>query len=119
MMLVYYDQTGTPRAYTINGVDIYLFSGEPAAYIEQDMVYAFSGKQLGWSWDGWIRDLNGYCVFFTPYATGGVYKPYMGFVPYAAYRQYLPYKSYRQYPQMRPYKKNAWSNLSGLAFFEQ
>jgi hypothetical protein len=119
MMLIFYDREGNPTVYTINGEDLYLFSGEPVAYFLQDAVYSFSGKQLGWLWDGWIRDLNGYCVFYTPYAVGGVLKPLMKLTPLASLRGLKPSKAPKESLGVRPSKKNTWSNFSKETFFQR
>ena len=74
--MVFYDNHGRPTAYTEDDIHIYLFTGEPVAYIDRDAVYGYNGKHLGWFSNGWIRDLNGCCVFFSEKANGcGPVKP--------------------------------------------
>ena len=63
--MVFYDNYGRPTAYTEDDIHIYLFTGEPVAYIDRDAVYGYNGRQFGWFQNGWIRDLNGCCVFFS------------------------------------------------------
>ena len=46
MSLTFYDSSGKPVAYTEDGTHIYLFSGEPVAYLDNESVYSFSGKHL-------------------------------------------------------------------------
>ncbi len=59
-----YERTGVPAAYIDrDGEHIYLFDGSPAAYIHGDAVYGFDGTQYGWFEKGWVRDLDGLCVF--------------------------------------------------------
>ena len=75
--MTFYDSHGKATAYLHDdGIHIYLFNGRPVAYLYDDAVYGFNGHQFGWFEDGWIRDLNGCCVFFTENATGsGPVKP--------------------------------------------
>lgn len=75
MEILFYNESGVSAAYTEDGTHIYLFSGEPVAYIDGNSIFSFSGKHLGWYIQGWIRDNNGDCVFFTKEATGGPVKP--------------------------------------------
>jgi hypothetical protein len=38
---------------------IYTWDGRPAAYLAEDKVYAFNGKQLGWYDNGTVFDIFG------------------------------------------------------------
>lgn len=58
-----YDYSGRAVAYSDDGETIYLFNGAPVAYFYGDMVYGFTGQQLGTIKNGWIRDNKGLCVF--------------------------------------------------------
>ena len=60
-----YNKKGKAAAYIENDV-IWTFDGRAIAYLFQDAVYNFPGKQLGWFEKGWLRDMGGYCVLFTP-----------------------------------------------------
>ena len=59
MKSTFYDSNGRHVAYTEDDVHIYLFSGEPVAYLDNGSVYSFSGRHLGWFENGCIRDNNG------------------------------------------------------------
>ncbi len=118
MALTFYDRTGTAVAYTEDGVDVYLFDGEPVAYLEGDAVYAYSGAHLGWFEDGWVRDHAGYCVFFTEVASGdGPIKPIEHIRPIKLAKRQLPIRGIRQIAPVKPIKHLTWSELSGEAFF--
>lgn len=65
-----YNKKGKAAAYIENDV-IWTFDGRAIAYLFQDAVYNFPGKQLGWFEKGWLRDMGGYCVLFTPQAFAG------------------------------------------------
>ena len=46
--MVFYDQHGRPVAYSEDSTHIYLFTGEPVAYLDGDVVYGYNGKHYGW-----------------------------------------------------------------------
>ena len=50
--MVFYDNCGHPTAYTEDDIHIYLFTGEPVAYLHTDAVYGYNGRQIGWFRDG-------------------------------------------------------------------
>lgn len=117
--MTFYDRNGRPICYTQDGEHIYLFSGEPVAYLYDGSVYAFSGKHLGWYIDGWIRDHNGNCVFFTEHASGGPIKPVRQVRPVKSVKQIRPIKGVKEIKPVRPVRTLSWSPLSSEAFFEQ
>lgn len=117
-MATFYDRTGKPIAYTEDNETIYLFSGEPVAYLYGDAVYSFIGRQLGWCEDGWIRDLKGACVFFLENSKGGgPMRPIKKFTPVKAAKFTKPFKGARFVKQVKPIKLLSWSVLSGEQFF--
>lgn len=116
-MLNFYNENGKPIVYTDDNVHLFSFSGKPVAYFSGNLIYTFDGRHIGFFIDGWIRDLNGYCVFFSENAIGGVFKPFKQFLPFKAFKQFLPFKSFRQYPYPIPFKRNAWSRYSDINFF--
>ena len=59
----FYDRNGKPIAYTEDDEYIFLFTGEPVAYLYDNTVYGYNGRQFGWFENGWVRDLHGSCVF--------------------------------------------------------
>ncbi len=113
-----YDSNGRPVAYTEDDVHIYLFSGEPVAYLDNGSVYSFSGRHLGRFENGCIRDNNGQCVFFTENATGGPMKPMEMMKPMKSMEQMKPMKGMKEMRPMRPMDSLSWSELSGEHFFE-
>lgn len=117
--MTFFNRYGKPIAYSDDNVNIFAFNGQPLAYIFDDKVYAFNGRHLGWFWDGWIRDSQGYCVFFNEYATGGPLKPLKRLLPLKGLKRLLPLKGLRRMAGFRPIKRLAWSNYSDLEFFEQ
>ena len=118
--MVFYDNHGRPTAYTEDDIHIYLFTGEPVAYLHEDTVYGYNGRQFGWFHDGWIRDLNGNCVFFTENATGsGPIKPVKHVCPVKCVKRVKPVKHIKRVRRIKAVKKLNWSQLSGVVFFAQ
>lgn len=118
--MTFYSREGAPIAYTEDNETIYLFTGEPVAYLYEDAVYSFNGKQLEWFENGWIRDLSGYCVFFTENATGsGPIKPVKHVCPVKSVKHIKPIKSVRKVKRIKAIKQLGWSNLKGVLFFQQ
>ncbi len=115
--MTFYDSKGRPVAYSEDGENIYLFTGEPVAYIHGDLLYTYSGCQLGRFEKGWVRDLKGYCVFFTENAIGGPLKPLKQLRPLKYLKQLRPLKGIRRIPYMKPLDQYGWSKLSGENFF--
>lgn len=119
-LMVFYDNHGRPTAYTEDDIHIYLFTGEPVAYLDRDAVYGFNGHQFGWFENGWIRDLDGYCVFFTENATGsGPIKPVKHVCPVKCVKRVKPVKHIKRVRRIKAVKKLNWSQLSGVVFFAQ
>jgi len=118
MQITFYNSQGHPTAYTEDEVHIYLFSGQPVAYIDDSSVYAYNGRHLGRFEDGWIRDNQGNCVFFTEDASGGPMKPMKSMRPMKGMKSMKPMKSMKQMKPMRPMNTSSWSELSREQFFE-
>lgn len=118
--MTFYDLHGKPIAYLYDDIHIYLFSGQPVAYLHDNAVYGFNGHQFGWFENGWIRDLNGYCVFFTENASGsGPVKPVKHVKPAKNARYAKTAKYARHAKRAKAAKMLSWSNLSGEHFFNQ
>ncbi len=56
-----YDKNGCPVAYIAddNSQTIYLWEGEPVAYLYGEHVYGFNGRHLGWFLEGVIFGHDG------------------------------------------------------------
>lgn len=115
--MVFYSKSGQPIAYTEDGQHLYLFSGKPVAYLSNDAVYSFSGEHLGWFEDGWIRDTERKCVFFTSQARSGPAKPIKRMKPIKHVKQMKPIKGVKQVRCVKGIKSRLWSDLSGEQFF--
>lgn len=115
-----YDRHGTPIAYLEDGECIYLFTGQPVAYFYENTVYGFNGHQFGWFENGWVRDLQGKCIFYTEDASGsGPVKPVKKVTPVKSVKRVKPVKQVRQVRNVKPVNNLSWSQLSGIQFFNQ
>lgn len=118
--MTFYSSTGKPVAYCDDGEHIFLYSGKPVAYLYDTAVYGYNGKVYGWFENGWVRDLNGYCVFFTEDANGsGPLKPLKELHPLKGLKELIPLKGLKELMPLRAMNHLGWSNLSGEQFFEQ
>ena len=117
--MTFYDKTGKAIAYTEDGEHIYLFTGKPVAYISENTVYGFNGHQFGWFENGWIRDLQGACVFYTENASCGPVKPVKQIKPIKSIKGIKPIKSIKQIRKIKPIFSYGWSAYSNESFFNQ
>ena len=118
--MTFYDSYGTPVAYTEDDESIYLFKENPVAYFYENKVYGYNGHHFGWYENGWVRDKNGRCVFFTENATGsGPIKPVKKITPIKNVKRVRPVKNVKHVANVRPVNALSWSPLSGKQFFEQ
>ena len=62
-----FDPDGHPTAYIAVEREntIYLWTGEPVAYLENENIYGFNGKHLGWLEDNIVWDHEGRMAGFT------------------------------------------------------
>ena len=114
-----YNREGRAIAYiTDNGVSIYFYDGEPAGWVFQEsLVFAYSGKFLGWLMYGWLCDPAGNPAFFTDRSSGGPKRPAVKLRPLRAPRGARPPRRQRQVRPSRPGMTNVWSAISDEAFF--
>ena len=95
-----------------------MFDGKPVAYFHKNSIYTFQGSHIGRFEDGWIRDNDGYCVFFTPDAKGGPIKPVKRVKPVKSVKQVKPVKSVKQIAPVKKVNKLSWSSYSTSDFFD-
>ncbi|WP_345806196.1 4-fold beta flower protein [Bacillus subtilis] len=115
--IVFYNRNGAATAYSDDSEHIYLFNGKPVAYFYDDSVYGYNGKHLGYFTDGWLRDNQGNCVFFTEEAIGGPVKPIKQIKPIKNVKNIKPIKSVRQIKPIKPISSLSWSSRSSVNFF--
>lgn len=118
-----YDYNGNARAYidaNNSAMPIYLWDGEPVAYLKSGRggtfsIYGFNGNHLGWFEDGLVIDHDGYVCGFVK----GALSKATSYEPYKGYKQYLPYKSYAEYEPYKPYRQSYFSNTPLPLFLRQ
>lgn len=55
-----FNRNGKPVAYIADDKEtIYLWDGRAVAYLSEDQVYGYNGKQLGWFANGTVFDIYG------------------------------------------------------------
>ncbi|HSN17440.1 MAG TPA: hypothetical protein VLV87_04450 [Gammaproteobacteria bacterium] len=119
MQIVFYDQQGNAIAYSEDGEHVFLFGGEPIAYLDADAVYSYRGELLGWFEEGWLRDKDGRCVAFSEHAVGGPPRPLKKSMPHQSPRLSNPVKEHQDPRALRPIHSNAWSAQSARDFFSR
>jgi hypothetical protein len=114
-----YNRDGRAVAYiSDNKVSIYFYDGTPAGWVYQEsLVYAYSGKFLGWLMYGWLCDPSGHPSFFTERSIGGPKRAALRPRPMRAPRGARPPRRQRQLPPSRPGVATVWSEISDESFF--
>jgi hypothetical protein len=115
-----YNREGRAVAYIAdNNVSIYLYDGTAAGWIDQtSLVFAYSGKFLGWLMYGWLCDPRGNPAFFTDRSIGGPKRAVRQPRPLRASRGARPARRRRQLPPSRPGVTTTWSAISDESFFD-
>jgi hypothetical protein len=115
-----YNREGRAVAYIAgNNVSIYLYDGTAAGWIYQEsLVFAYSGKFLGWLMYGWLCDPRGNPSFFTDRSVGGPRRAVRQPRPLRASRGARPARRRRHQPPSRPGLATTWSEISDESFFD-
>ena len=109
------------KAYVAEDLTIYLWSGEPAAYLDTGRsstevdIYGFNGKHLGWFRRGIVYDHEGYAV-------GAVRDAFISkpmFAPFKGFKQFKPFKMFKEFGPFRPFFTKSWSDTSLSRFLRQ
>ena len=117
--MIFYDDKGNPVVYLMeDGEHLYFFDGTPAAYLFEDAVYAFDGRQCGWMERGWIRDMEGRWVMFGDQPLfEGPFRPSRKEPPARLAPKARPHRRARRQKGAKTAYKAAWSSLSPAEFF--
>jgi len=109
-----FDDGGRATAYIAveDEMTIYLWGGEPVAYLKpaesgKFHVYGFNGSHLGWFLRGAIWDHDGDATC----ATKDVLRSTQ-YEPYKSYKQYKPYRSYQEYAPYMPSLSGSFGAIS-------
>ena len=103
-----FNSNGEAVAYiAVDHLTIYLWNGDPVDYIDDENVYGFNGKHLGWFSESVIIDHNG----DSPCVMKNRYPGYTNYESYKSYKSYKPYKLYQEYAPYKPYTSNSFSSI--------
>jgi len=112
----FYDSKAEPVAYIAEDDTIYLWSGEPVAYLYQSGseidIYGFNGNHLGWYVKGVIFDHDGYAVG----AIKEMFSSGVGYSGYKSFKQFKPFKSFKEFRPFRPNFQMSWSDMDLTTF---
>ncbi len=117
MSITLYSKIGSPIAYMEDDCHIFLFTGKTVAYIDGDSIYNYNGRHLGFFEDGWIKDHDGFYLFFTENATGGPNRAMQDIGPIKSEKSEIPNKNKKDAKPPKPENKEAWSKLKWQQFF--
>lgn len=117
MSITFYDRNGAAVAYSDDDVHVFLFGGEPIAYLDAEALYSYRGELMGWFEDGWLRDKDGRCVAYSEEASGGPTLPEKRRRPKQSLKQTLPVQQRQDPRSLRPMHSSAWSTQSAKQFF--
>jgi hypothetical protein len=98
---------------TSDGLVFYLWSGEPVAFLNEDSIYGFNGKHLGWFKDGLIYDHDGNIVA----APASAFMNSNVITPIRSLKSLKPLKGLRELKPLKPMFGTSWSTLPARAFF--
>ncbi len=113
--LDFYDSRGRAVAYISGDRDltIFLWTGEPVAYLDEDSVFGFNGKHLGWMKDGAIYNHDGNIVA----ALEDRFKEPVAVAPIKSFKQFLPFKAFKEFKPFKPFFGLGWSETPARMFF--
>jgi hypothetical protein len=103
---------GAAVAYISDDLTIYLWSGDPVAYLESDAaggfhIYGFNGKHLGWYVSSVVRDHHGYAVG----AKRDAFSSPVQVEPFKPFKKFKPFKAFKEFAPFRPFFRNTWSQM--------
>ncbi|MBP1092876.1 4-fold beta flower protein [Bradyrhizobium diazoefficiens] len=106
----FFDRNGNAVCYLHDDSHIFDWDGSPSGYIRNNVIYRYSGQVVGFLHRGWIYDVNGGAIAFSPGASGGPLKPLRKLKPLKALRKLKPLKGIRHATPVRPIFKLKWSD---------
>ncbi len=113
-----FDSKGNAKAYITEDLTIYLWDGDPVAYLHRSgnhfHVYGFNGNHLGWFEDGIIWDHDGNAAGCIKGAVNMIYS----IEPIKGIKGIKPIKSIREIAPIKPLFSNRWSSLPLTIFLK-
>ncbi|WP_460611805.1 4-fold beta flower protein [Hymenobacter seoulensis] len=124
-MIPLFNKAGVAIAFADDNCQaIFDAQGTVLAWFDQELLYATTGRYLGWAELGWIYDRDGQPALFTETAFGGLPRPRLqpvkaevtGRLRWAQ----LPSKPVLRQPRpARRTRVRHWSLVSALSYFQQ
>jgi 4-fold beta flower protein len=114
--LEFYDSRGRAAAYIDEddeNLTLYLWDGKPVAYLDEDSVYGFNGKHLGWLKGSAIYHHDGNVVAAFP----EVFRSPVSPAPVKSFKQFVPFKSFKEFKPFKPFFSQQWSEIPAKVFF--
>ena len=102
-----FDGYGDAVAYVVTDDDftIYLWEGEPVAYLVDDSVYGFNGEHLAWYKDGVFYDHDGFAMGFVE----GAVNIQTNLKPLKGLKSLKSLKSLKELKPLKPSFRSQWS----------
>lgn len=119
MLLDFYSTTGDVVSYLADNRHFHLWDGKAVAYLAEDRVFAFDGRQLGWLENGWLYDRANMPALFSVDAFGGPARPLRKARPVRSVAQRRPPIMVRQAGLARPRRSFEWSPVASIDYFDQ
>jgi hypothetical protein len=91
----------------------FLWTGEPTAYLNDDSIYGFNGKHLGWFKDGMVFDHDGDIVV----APASSFRSAVDSAPSRGLKSLKPHKGLKELRPLRPLFGRSWADLPARVFF--
>lgn len=111
-----FDKNGDAKAYIADDLTIYLWDGDPVAYLYKSSsdwhIYGFNGDHLGWYVDGIIYDNNGYAVGAQKDATNMI----TSIESIKGIKSIKPIKSIKEIAPIKPILSNSWGKTPLVIF---
>ncbi len=112
-----YDASGRAVAYIAHeefdkDLTIYLWSGKPCTYLEDEDIYGFNGKHLGWFKSGLVYDHDGRIVV----ALAEAFRTPVEAPQPKSFKQLHPFKSFKEFKPLLPLFSRDWSRSTPKVF---
>jgi len=110
-----FDYTGNAVVYIATDQDmtIYLWSGKPCAYLDDESIYGFNGKHIGWFQSGVVYDPEGRVVA----AIAEKFRTPVNITPLKGLKELRPLKSLKELKSLKPIFSKEWSRTPAEVLF--
>ena len=84
------------------------------AYLDNENLYGFNGKHLGWYENGIIWNHNGEKCGFNKESLPVFAK----FEPFKSFKKFKPFKSFKEFAPFKPFKSSSISKMNFADFLK-